>query len=86
MDYDIFNDIENELKLTDNNIHITVISQGRKKNTYIKGLDLPQKELLEHLQNFKKSFCCNGSLKNNIIHLQGDHKQKVDEYFIKKSI
>jgi translation initiation factor 1 (eIF-1/SUI1) len=75
-----------EPKITDTEINIYVINNGRSKNTYIEGWELTHKELVGHLQNIKKFNGCNGSVKDGVIHLQGMHNQTLKDYLIKCGI
>lgn len=78
----------------DNIVTLTIESRGRKSNCYITGLPFEKDVLKEHLKTLKKKFGCNGSVKNftvdNVemlaIHLQGQHRDKIIEYFESQSI
>jgi translation initiation factor 1 (eIF-1/SUI1) len=48
-------------------IQIWITTQGRKKNTYVKGWILPENELLAHIKTLKKKYGCNGTLKKHIV-------------------
>ena len=75
-------------------INIWVETNGRKKNTYITGWNIPETELKEHIKNIKKSNGCNGTIKqddsNNrrtfTMQLQGDHVDYVQAYLVKKGV
>ena len=84
---------ENQIKL----IEIWMETSGRKKNTYIVGLNLTDIELKEHIKIIKKKNGCNGTLKEmsssddkskmfKVIHLQGDHIEFMKEYLISQNI
>ena len=78
-----FDDIINVSK----NIEIWVENMGKKKNTYITGLNFTVEEMKNHLKNLKKKHGCNGSLKNKedtnqqMLHLQGNQLNNMIEYF-----
>jgi len=86
MEFDLFTNYDEELKISDTKIFIRVVTNGRKKNTYINGLDIPDEQLLIHLQNIKKAKGCNGSLKNKVIQLQGNHQDYIYDYLLKLDI
>lgn len=52
---------------------------GRKGKgvTTINGLDLPDKELKQLAKNLKQLCGTGGSVKNGIIEIQGDHREKL---------
>jgi len=62
-------------------ITIWIETHGRKKNTFIQGLNFSEDILKEHLKNIKKKHCCNGSLKDNTLQFQGDHINNLKLYF-----
>ena len=72
-------------------IEIWVETNGRKKNTYLAGWNLPDTELKEHIKIIKKKNGCNGTLKElssndpnlesiKAIQLQGDHIEYLKSY------
>lgn len=76
----------------ENIIEIWGEDRGRKSDTYISGLNLSKEDMFEHLKKIKKSKGCNGSIKESIdengvngliIHLQGNQKEYLKEYFNK---
>ena len=78
-------------------IEIWVETNGRKKNTYLAGWNLPDSELKEHIKIIKKKIGCNGTLKelnsngdNSIIikaiQLQGDHVDYMKDYLKEQMI
>ena len=79
---------EQQLLLEEKKIMISKTSRGRKKNLYISGWDISKDQMKSHLKNLKKSLGCNGSVKveniegqdETVIHLQGDHSDKVLKY------
>jgi len=70
------------------NILITKEKRGRKTNIFISGWDISPDDKKAHLKKFKTKFGCNGSVKDklinsveeNVIHLQGEHTDKIIEY------
>ena len=50
-----------------------------KKYTIIKGLSKGDLDLDDLCKKLKNKFACGGTVKNNTIELQGDHKQKVKQ-------
>ena len=61
-------------------VTIWIETHGKKKNTFIKDLDLEESVLKDHLKNIKKKHGCNGSLKDNVLQFQGDHIHNVKSY------
>ena len=67
---------------------ITKTNRGRKTNLFISGWEIENSLRKEHLKNLKKKLGCNGSIKQEliegteetVIHLQGDHTDKVVDY------
>ena len=74
---------DNDFQETNNNIiEIWVETYGRKKNTYISGWNVDLTNLKQHLTFIKKKNGCNGSIKNNVLHLQGDHIDFMTKYLV----
>ncbi len=77
-------------------VNIWVEVNGRKKNTYVTGWNIPETELKEHLKTIKKKNGCNGTIKsvpnesNNgfviTMQLQGDHTDYVKEHLVKNGV
>lgn len=77
-------------------IEIWVEANGRKKNTYVSGWDIPDEQLKEHLRTIKKKNGCNGTIKEipnetntqllKVIQLQGDHSEYINQYLISHSV
>jgi translation initiation factor 1 (eIF-1/SUI1) len=77
-------------------IEIWVETNGRKKNTYISGWNIPEEQLKEHLKTIKKKNGCNGTIKEipnetntellKVLQLQGDHSEYINQYLITHSI
>ena len=88
-----FNNNDNSFNnnFIDEKIEIWIEQFGKKKNTYISGWKLSDKELKEHVRIFKKSHGCNGTLKMNddnikVVMFQGDHIDSVLNYLEKLDI
>jgi translation initiation factor 1 (eIF-1/SUI1) len=80
-------------------IELWVSERGRKFDTYISHLPYTEAELTLHLKNLKKKLGCGGSIQNSKdfeteevrseyfrIHIQGNHKHYINEYFTKLGI
>ena len=79
-------------------IQIWITTQGRKKNTYVKGWMLPENELLTHIKTLKKRYGCNGTFKRPVkdsngkivveqfIQFQGNQADNVYNYLLGCSI
>ena len=81
--FDNINNTNNKLLNTITNIEIWVEMNGRKKNTYISGWNLPINTLKEHVKNIKKNYGCNGTIKNQnslILMFQGNQIQNIITY------
>jgi translation initiation factor 1 (eIF-1/SUI1) len=78
-EFNEFNDF-NEFEMKDIIINIWVEATGRKKNTFLSGWDLTDHEFKQHIKNIKKKNGCNGSVKDKIIQLQGDHINYLKSY------
>ena len=76
----------------DQEISVTITKKKfGKLYTVINGLNEKEIDLKELTKKLKGKFACGGSVKNNIIELQGDHKKKikpflVDEGFAERTI
>jgi translation initiation factor 1 (eIF-1/SUI1) len=81
------------------NTVITVVTifatqNGRKRNTYIIGLENSQEEQLTFLRTMKRKYGCNGSMKVvayegidvPAIHLQGDQIKKAKAFLAEQNI
>lgn len=83
---------ENILPLEESSITILKNNRGRKTNLYICEWNISNDDKKTHLKNLKKSLGCNGSIKkikeyeDDVLHLQGDHSDKVKEYLINNGI
>lgn len=61
----------------------TVNRKFRKLNTVIKGIDPKQIDLWDVAKKLKSAFACGGTVKDNAIELQGDHKAKIKAELVK---
>jgi len=53
-----------------------------KKYTQIDGIDQKEIDLKEILKKLKNKFACGGTVKDNKIELQGDHKVQVKKILV----
>ena len=82
------NEKNNNTVIKSINVELWLETNGRRKNTYISGLNLEKEELKKHLQILKKKHGCNGTLKVitedekniEVIHLQGDNIDNIQNY------
>lgn len=65
-------------------------SRGRKINTYVKGWNIDETDLKQHLKEFKVKNGCNGSIKsedgNFVLHLQGNKIDSIIQFISDKGI
>ena len=52
----------------------------RKKYTVIEGIDQKQIDLKTVAKKLKNKFACGGSVKENKIELQGDHRKNIQSF------
>ena len=76
-----FKDLCSEIDESRKFIKIYLEKRGRRRQTVIVGL--PNQS--SHLKDFKRRYACNGFL-NGDIYLQGDHRNKISEYFKREKI
>jgi len=60
----------------------TVKKKFGKYNTVIEGIDSKDIDTKEVLKKLKTLLACGGTIKQGVIELQGDHKQKVKNALI----
>jgi translation initiation factor 1 (eIF-1/SUI1) len=78
----------------DENVVLLVDKKGRKTNSYLIKLGLEETIMKEYLRDMKKKFGCNGSIKNiiyenlenRVIHLQGEHTDRIIDYMSNKGV
>jgi translation initiation factor 1 len=70
---------QNKLPAGDGIVRIRREVSGRKGKgvTTISGLNLPDTELKKLAKNFKQLCGTGGSVKNGVIEIQGDHREKL---------
>ena len=71
--------------ITKQDQEITVLLEKRKFGktyTMVKGLNQKEIDLKELTKKLKNKFACGGSMKNDIIELQGDNKSKVKSFLV----
>ena len=85
-------DIDDEINKSNIEIHLRVQQRNRKKClTIIEGLALinDNEEFLKKLaKSFRETLHCGAIIKKpeNIIQMQGDHREAIKEYLIKNKI
>ncbi len=62
---------------------LTVKRKFGKLITVVKGINAKDIDLKDVAKTLKSKLACGGTIKNDTIELQGDHKQKVKEELIK---
>ena len=78
--------INNNITEKEQHVEIWVESMGKKRCTFISGLELSEDIMKEHLKNIKKNIGCNGTIKNNgidkikVIMLQGNQIDYISKY------
>jgi len=68
------------------NLRIVIKSEKRKFGkayTVIEGIDQKQIDMKDLLKTFKNTFACGGTVKNGVVELQGDHKNRVKPLLLK---
>jgi translation initiation factor 1 (eIF-1/SUI1) len=93
--FDNLEDNNTTLSFT-NDINIWCDIYKGKKNTYISDWNINDDELKNHIKIMKKTYACNGSLKElensidntqtKVVQLQGDHRKSIAEYLEKQGI
>ncbi|MCC6039484.1 MAG: stress response translation initiation inhibitor YciH [Thermofilaceae archaeon] len=58
--------------------------KGNRDVTVITGLDPKDPELRKMLSELKSMLACGGTIKEDHVELQGDHRYKVKEFLIRK--
>jgi translation initiation factor 1 (eIF-1/SUI1) len=83
-----FENEEENVQRKINTVELWLEVNGKRKNTFISGLNFETDVLKEHLKNLKKKHGCNGSLKEvsvegeikEVLQLQGDHIDNIQTY------
>ncbi|MBI1970748.1 translation initiation factor [Candidatus Woesearchaeota archaeon] len=68
------------------NLRIVIKSEKRKFGkayTVIEGIDQKQIDMKDLLKTFKNTFACGGTIKNGIVELQGNHRNRVKPLLLK---
>ncbi|OYT43410.1 MAG: stress response translation initiation inhibitor YciH [Candidatus Aenigmarchaeota archaeon ex4484_56] len=63
----------------------TAEGRYRKKITVISGIDQKQVDIKQLLKKLKRKFACGGTIKNNELRLQGEHKEKIRYFLISEN-
>lgn len=62
------------------NITVSMVKRKfGKKHTLIGGINNADVNLKELTKKLKEKFACGGTVKNNVIDLQGDHRKQIKE-------
>ena len=65
------------------NITVSMVKRKfGKKHTLISGINNTDVNLKELTKKLKEKFACGGTVKNNEIDLQGDHRKQVKEVLV----
>ncbi len=56
----------------------------KKEVTLVEGIDPREINLQELLSYLKSKFACGGTIKDNVIELQGNHKKRMKDALIQK--
>ncbi|MHB9302956.1 stress response translation initiation inhibitor YciH [Thermofilum pendens] len=56
--------------------------KGHRDVTIITGLDVKDPELRRMVSEMKAKFACGGTIKDDHVELQGDHRYKVKEFLV----
>ncbi len=66
-------------------VKISVVAKRYGKYvTSVKGIDSSRIDVKDLLKKLKSKLACGGTFKNNVIELQGDHRDRVREMLIKE--
>jgi translation initiation factor 1 len=69
----------------DQEITISLIKKKfGKVYTVITGLNEKEIDVKELVKKLKSRFACGGSMKNNIIELQGNHKNRIKSFLVEE--
>lgn len=56
----------------------------KKSMTVIKGIDTSKIDVKKLLKKLKSRLACGGTYKNDVVELQGDHRERVKEILVKE--
>lgn len=56
--------------------------KGHREVTIIQGLDLKDPNLKKLVSEMKAKFACGGTIKDDHVELQGEHRYKVKEFLV----
>lgn len=64
-------------------IHIRVVKRNNRKCiTSVEGMNDYGVDLKKVIKEWKKTLSCNGAVKNDVITLQGDHREEIKKFCI----
>lgn len=76
-------DVFEEIAKSEQNIKVSIVTRRYgKKTTLVDGFD-KHVEIKTIAKRLKEELACGGTVKNNMIELQGDHKAKVRAILVK---
>ena len=55
-----------------------------KHSTVIRGVDASKIDIRDLMKKLKSKLACGGTYKNDVIELQGDHRQRVKQLLVKE--
>lgn len=79
-DKEIFEELSKEEQIITIRLEVT---RWNKQMTIIEGIDPKEVDLVGLAKKLKTHCACGGTVKNNVIMLQGDHRQKAHSYLSK---
>lgn len=62
----------------------TIIGRFKKKVSVISGVDNKKVDTKSLLKKLKRKLACGGTIKNNELWLQGEHKEKIKDFLAKE--
>ncbi len=80
-----FEDIVAELDREEARVKVRMeMRRFRKPTTVIEGLKMSEKDLQELGTKMKKELATGGTVKDGVVLLQGDHRERIVEILVKK--
>lgn len=62
----------------------TIVGRFNKKVSVISGIDNKKVDIKSLLKKLKQKLACGGTIKNNELWLQGEHKEKIKELLVRE--